>query len=239
MKSRAYIQGVPVDLLSKSEVLTLVTNWLGTLDRSRQVITLNVLMLMAATRDLQFNRIIQRADLITMDGQGIIKALRKKEHRSWDQYTGIDLTRELLFWCSGHDCPVFFYGGSPAAASGLGRYISSQWPDLTVLGIRDGFQHSVKTPGIIEELVLKRPGLLLVGLGSPAQEFFLAKVLPRLKGTVGIGVGGAFDVLAGLKPEAPRLIRNHGWEWLYRMIQDPVKFKGFPDLIRFWYRCLR
>lgn len=239
MKSRAYIQGVPVDLLAKSEVMAMVTHWLTTADRPRQIVTLNALMLMGATHDPQFNRIIQRADLITLDGRGIIKSLLKKDYRPLEQYTGIDLTRELLSWCARHHYPVFCYGGSPAAAAGLRLNISRQWPGLSILGIRDGYGHSAKTPRIIEEVVQNQPALLLAGLGSPAQEIFLAKSLPQLKGTVGIGVGGAFDVLAGLKREAPQFIRKHGWEWLYRMIQDPVKFKRFPDLIRFWYRCLR
>lgn len=239
MKSRAYLQGVPVDLLSKTEVLALVTNWMNAADRPRQIVTLNALMLMGAARDFKLNRIIQRADLITVDGQGIMRALRKKGQQSFEQFTGIELTRNLLSWCSRHHCPVFFYGGSPAVAEGLRRNISRQWPNLFVMGIRDGSGHSVKAPEITEGLAQNQPSLLLAGLGSPAQEIFLAKSLPRLKGTVGMGVGGAFDVLAGFKREAPQFIRNHGWEWLYRMIQDPIKLKRFPDLLRFWYRCLR
>jgi N-acetylglucosaminyldiphosphoundecaprenol N-acetyl-beta-D-mannosaminyltransferase len=239
MRSRVYIQGVPVDLFSRSEVLALVTSWLSTADRSRQIVTLNALMLIRAIRDLQFNRIIQRADLITVDGQGIMKALRKEGHQPLEQYTGIDLTRELLSWCSRYHCPVFFYGGSPAVAARLSRNLSRQWPGLSILGAWNGYEHSRQSNTIFEELAQKQPPLLLAGLGSPAQELFLARSLSQLKGTVGIGVGGALDILAGVKSEAPRCIRNHGWEWLYRMIQEPAKIKNFPDLVRFWYRCLR
>jgi N-acetylglucosaminyldiphosphoundecaprenol N-acetyl-beta-D-mannosaminyltransferase len=239
MKTRVYIQGIPVDLWSRSEVLASVTNWLCTTSQPRQIVTLNVLMLMEAATDLQLNRIIQAADLITMDGQGIMRALRKKGYRSLEQFTGIDLTRELLSWCARHHRPVFFYGGSPDVAVGLRRNVSRQWPDLSILGIHDGYGQTLKTSEIIDRLAQNQPSLLLAGLGSPAQEIFLAKSLPRLKGTVGIGVGGAFDVLAGFKREAPQFIRIHGWEWLYRMIQDPVKLKRFPDLLRFWYRYLR
>lgn len=239
MKTRAYIGGIPVDLRSRSEVMALVTNWLCTPGRPRQIVTLNVLMLMKAAVDIQLSQVIQSADLITLDGQGIMRALRKKGYQSLEQFTGIDLTRKLLFWCERYHCPVFFYGGSPAVAAGLRRSVSRQWPDLPVLGIHDGYEYSQKVSEIIDGLAQNQPALLLAGLGSPAQEIFLAKSLPRLKGTVGIGVGGSFDVLAGFKREAPQFIRTYGWEWLYRMIQDPVKFKRFPDLLRFWYRCLR
>lgn len=226
-------------MLSKPEVLGLVTHWLSSADRPRQIVTLNALMLMGAFHDPRLNRIIQGADLITVDGRGILKALRKIGHQSVEQFTGIDLTRELLSRCARHHFPVFFYGGSPAVTAGLHRRILLEWPELHVAGIRDGSGHSDKAPEVMGELLQKQPSLLLVALGSPAQEIFLAQLLPQCKATVGIGVGGAFDVLAGFRREAPPLIRNYGWEWLYRMIQDPAKFKRFPDLVRFWYRCLR
>jgi N-acetylglucosaminyldiphosphoundecaprenol N-acetyl-beta-D-mannosaminyltransferase len=237
--SRVDIQGVPVDLFSKLEVLDQVTHWLTAGDRPRQIITLNALMLMGAVRDPRLNRIIQRADLITLDGQGILRALRKLGYLRLEQCTGIDLTRELLTWCARYRYPVYFYGGSPAAVAGLRRNIVLEWPDLPITAIRDGYRPAQTTPEIAAEILQNQPSLLLVALGSPTQEIFLAEWLPRCKGTVGIGVGGAFDILAGLKREAPRFVRTQGLEWLYRMIQEPAKFKRIPELIRFWGRYLR
>lgn len=217
----------------------MATHWLSTADKSRHIVTLNALMLMGAISDIRLNRIIRNAELITIDGQGVLRALRKSGHQFMEQFTGIDLTRELLSLCARYHYPVYFYGGSPVAVAGLRRNISREWPDLLIVGFRDGYQSILKVPEVVREIIQKQPSLLLVALGSPVQEIFLAEVLPQLKGTVGIGVGGTFDILAGLKREAPQFIRNHGWEWLYRMIQEPAKFKQFPVLFRFWRRYLR
>lgn len=236
---REYLQGVPVDLYLKSEVFELITKWLLKPDHHRQIVTMNALILISATQNLQLNRVIRDADLITIDGHGIIMALRKKGHQSLEQFTGIDLTKELLSWCALQNYPVFFYGGSPTVAGKLQLSIAHHWPGLSIQGIWNGYGGRTRQLELLDELRRAQPPLLLVGLGSPAQELFLAKTLPQLKNTVGIGVGGTLEVLAGLKREAPRFIRERGFEWLYRMIQDPVKLKRLPDLLRFWYHCLR
>ena len=239
MIMRKYIHGIPVDLRTKQEIMAQIAEWLLFPKQPRQIITLNALMWLSAAQNHQFQQIIREADLITLDGRGILMALKKNGHRILEQVTGIELTRELLSWCSVHQCPVYFYGGSPAAAQRLRLQLPSSWPGLVIQGIQDGFGGPAGQMEIMEEIQRHAPGLLIVGLGSPAQEFFLARLLPKLKYTVGIGAGGTLDVLAGLKREAPPLIREHNLEWLYRMFQDPVKFKRLPDLFRFWNSCLR
>ncbi len=239
MNTRYYLQNIPVDLLLKPQVWEQIDNWLLKPEKTRHIVTLNALMLVTAVHDPELNRIIRGADLITIDGYGILKALQKTGCQNIEHFTGSDLIRIALSQCEHHGFPVYIYGGSPKAISHLKPVLAKNWPQLTIAGIRDGYGDITTRDRIIEEIVQSQPALLLVGLGSPAQEIFIAKILPRLKKTIGIGVGGALDVLSGLKKEAPRFIRNHGWEWLYRMLQDPVRFKRLPDLFSFWYWCLR
>jgi N-acetylglucosaminyldiphosphoundecaprenol N-acetyl-beta-D-mannosaminyltransferase len=239
MNTRYYLQGVPVDLLSKLQALEQINNWLLESKRARHIVTLNALILVTAIHNPELNQIIQAADLITIDGYGILKALRKMDYQFIEQFTGIDLTREVISRCARYGYPVYIYGGSPIVASNLRLILSRNWPELVIVGIRDGYGGTLDQNRIFEEIIQNQPALLLVGLGSPDQELFLAKILPKLNKTIGIGVGGTLDILAGLKKEAPRFLRNHGWEWLYRMMQDPVKLKRIPDLFEFWYWCLR
>ncbi len=243
MNTRNYLQGVPVDILPEMQILDQIHNWFLEPGKARHIVTLNALMLVAAVHNPEFNRIIREADLITIDGYGILKALQRKGYENIRQFTGIDLTRYLLSHCAINGYTVYIYGGSPMVVSHLRRAFARNWPELTMAGIRDGYGDTVFGQRyetlVLEEIVQKQPALLLAGLGSPRQEFFLAKVLPCLNKTVGIGIGGAFDVLSGTKKEAPRFLRNHGWEWCYRMLQDPAKLKRIPDLCKFWYWCLR
>jgi N-acetylglucosaminyldiphosphoundecaprenol N-acetyl-beta-D-mannosaminyltransferase len=199
-------------------------------------VTLNASMLTRTFDCPALRQAIHAADLVTIDGYGIERALRKQGFSGFCRMAGIELTRELLSVSEMLGLPVFFYGGHPATADKLERRLRMIWPGMIVAAIFDGYGLESR---IGETIMRCRPGLLVAGLGSPRQEIFLAKLLPHLSGTVGIGVGGALEVIAGVKKEAPRMIRAHGWEWLYRMFQEPRKLREIVNLARFWNRFLR
>jgi N-acetylglucosaminyldiphosphoundecaprenol N-acetyl-beta-D-mannosaminyltransferase len=234
-----YIDEIPVSLSNNREIFDLTNDWLAHRGRSRHIITLNALMLLAASRYNLFKAIIQQADLVTVDGYGIDWILHKKGCPNTQRLTGVDLTRHLLTQSCQNAYSVYFFGGTPQITAALKKVLPVKWPGLTIAGVQDGYGNILHPVEVFQEIRVKQPHLLLVGLGVPEQELFLAKILPCLDATVGIGVGGTFEVLCGFKRESPQFIRNHGWEWCFRMLQEPRKFKNFPDLVRFWYRYLR
>jgi N-acetylglucosaminyldiphosphoundecaprenol N-acetyl-beta-D-mannosaminyltransferase len=234
MKLRENIKGVPVDLVTNNELLGIVTDWLAEQGQPRQVVTLNAAILIASLKNSHLKKVICEADLVTVDGYGIGLALARMGYRNWQRFTGVDLVREMLSFCARNNRSVYFYGGSLKTVTALQQNLPVRWPGLIISGIRDGYQSLPQTE-IIAEIGRLQPDLILVGLGSPKQELFLAELLPHLKKTVGVGVGGAFEILAGTKREAPPFIRNHGFEWLYRMFQDPRRIRLIPDLIKFWF----
>lgn len=239
MIHKCYIEDIPIDLGSKAELMGRITGWLGKTEKPRRIVTLNSLMLIAALKNLYLNKVIQNADLVTVDGRGILLVLRKNGYQHVEQLTGLDITKNLLSACLHGNYSVYFYGGAPEVARLLPRKLSQNWPGLRICAIRDGYGCNLTRDQVMEEMVQKQPSLVLAGIGSPAQEIFLAEVLPFLKSTVGIGVGGVLDVISGVKRETPSFMREHALEWLYRMLQDPVKLKRFPDLVIFWYKFLR
>jgi N-acetylglucosaminyldiphosphoundecaprenol N-acetyl-beta-D-mannosaminyltransferase len=239
MENVEYIAEIPINLSTNKEILELVNGWMYKHQQSRHIVTLNAAILINARKNDLFRAIIKKADLVTIDGYGIDWALRKKGHRNIQRLNGINLTRELLKKSAQNGYSVYFFGGSPKVAANLNKILPVQWPGLTICGIRDGYSIRLGQTAIFEEIVAIQPHLLLVGLGSPEQDLFLAKILPYLNATLGIGVGGSFEVLCGLKREAPQFIRDHGWEWCFRMLQDPHNLRLLPDLVRFWYRYLK
>ncbi|MCL6590499.1 MAG: WecB/TagA/CpsF family glycosyltransferase [Firmicutes bacterium] len=228
-----------MDLAPKQELIKLATGWLSRPVGPRQIVTLNALILMRAWQDPAVSRIIQAADMVTVDGAGVELALRKYGYGKIQRLTGLELTLHLLSWCEANGYSVYFYGGLPVVAALLKQMIPARWPGISLCAVRDGFGVQLRPGQVVAEILEKQPGLLLVGLGSPKQELFLAEVLPRLKGTVGVGVGGAFEVLAGIKREAPGFVRDLGVEWLFRMLQDPLRIKKIPDLVKFGYFMLK
>ena len=132
-----------------------------------------------------------------------------------------------------------FWGGQSRLVKTLKQKAPLLWPGLKICGIRDGFDLELSWRLVINEIQELQPDLLLVGLGLPQQELLLAEALQSAKGTVGIGVGGALEIIAGIKNEAPRCLRRNGWEWCYRLMQEPRRLNRIPDLIRFWKLFMR
>lgn len=232
MIKRCYLKGIPVDAGLREDIWGRVTDWLSAGEKSRQIVTLNAVMLMSALNDCRFRSLLQATDLVTSDGSGIVLAL-KKNGISTQRYPGVELADQLLHFCVQVRLPVYIYGGTVKTAFLLRQKMSA---DPLVL-IKPGFGEKEDT--VREEIVKTNPKLLLVGLGSPRQEFFLAKLLPELKETVGIGVGGALEVITNQRSRAPEVFINHGCEWCYRMIQNPGKIRLIPQLIKFWYHFVK
>jgi N-acetylglucosaminyldiphosphoundecaprenol N-acetyl-beta-D-mannosaminyltransferase len=233
-----YLDGIPINP-SKDEIFEMTNAWLTNRQHSRHIITLNAQMVIAAAKFSGFKEILKRADLVTVDGYGVDWALRKMGCSNVQRLTGVDLTRILLQKSCQSAYPVYFFGGTPRVAVELRKVLPLKWPGLVITGIQDGYGSCYTQTVVLKDIIRRQPFLLLVGLGTPVQELFLAEILPYLKATVGIGVGGAFEVLSGLRQEAPAFIRNHGWEWCFRMLQEPRKINRIPDLARFWYKYLR
>jgi N-acetylglucosaminyldiphosphoundecaprenol N-acetyl-beta-D-mannosaminyltransferase len=228
-----------VDLFpGRAELLATITSWFARPERSRQVVTINARMLMAALVNPALGQAVRRADLVVADGYGVEQALRRRGYTAFTRMAGIDLVKGLLSWGSSRALTVYCYGGKVTMRGRLTESIKRRWPGIVIGGIYDGYGVRSTPEGIKRELLQTgQPRLVLVGLGTPAQELFLAQLLPQLAGgVVGIGVGGALEVLAGSRMEAPRWFRDNGWEWGFRMAQQPRKLSGVVDLVRFW-RC--
>lgn len=232
MIKRCYLKEIPVDSGPRTELRRTVGDWVISGQKPRQIVTLNATIVMTALRNLRLRQVIQRADLVITDGAGIKSALKRRG--IWtERYPGVELAEELIGFCIEERLPVYCYGGTKEA-------VLSLWEKHAGLGrlyFRDGFSEDENL--VREEIIKFQPKLLLAGLGSPRQEFFLAGLLPELRETVGIGVGGALEVISGQKSRGPAVFINHGGEWCYRMLRDPKKIKLLPELFKFWYHFLR
>ncbi|MGE5604482.1 MAG: WecB/TagA/CpsF family glycosyltransferase [Bacteroidota bacterium] len=232
MINRYYLNGIPIDSGPRAEVRLIINDWLFSSEKPRQIITLNAMMFTSALKQSRLKRVIQRADLVTVDGYGIMMALQRRG--VWtERFPGVELAEQLLGFCIQENLPVYCFGGTKRVVF---RLRQKYGVNGTVI-FQDGF--SGNEDSVREEIVKLNPKLLLAGLGSPRQECFLAELLPHLTATIGIGIGGALEIISGQKPRAPEFLINRGGEWCYRMFQDPKKLKVLPELVKFWYHFLR
>lgn len=150
-------------------------------------------------------------------------AARKQGVRGVHHVGGITLMIRLLDEAARRGWSVYFLGARPEIVSALVERQAVERPALRVVGAHHGYLDEESRARVLDDLERTRPDLLFVAMGSPLQEYFIEEAWRRPGASVALGVGGSFDVLAGLKKDAPAWARGRGLEWLYRMAQDPIR----------------
>ncbi len=243
---RAKPHGTSVTVLTKNSVLGLPVHlsldyrgWLVEQlqqGQSLHVVTLNAEMAMLARQEPPLAQLIQQADLVIPDGAGVVWALGLKGARV-DRCPGIELVEGLLPRLT-PDQGVYLLGAGPGVVAKVAQQWQTRFENLQVVGYRDGYFQTGEEPLVLAELQRTRPVLVLVGLGVPKQEYLIQRWRRALPQAVWIGVGGSFDVWAGTKERAPRLFRENSLEWLYRLYQEPQRWRRMLALPQFALQVL-
>jgi len=225
------ILGQPVHLSSD------YVSWL--IDRLRagigtHVVTMNAEIVMQASHDLELAAIIANAALVTPDGSGIIMALRLHSVEQ-PRYAGIDLGEDLLRLAGTpeHNYPVFFYGGKPEIVKQAAQKWQTELPGLNIVGIEHGYIDAEAKSKLLHQIQTTQPKIILVALGMPRQEIWIRDNFHLCPQAIWIGVGGSFDVWSGVKNRAPQYIRNLDLEWMYRIAQEPSRWRRALALPQF------
>ena len=202
-----------------------------------QIVTLNAEMTMAARANPELGAVMAAADLVIPDGAGVVWALQRKGFRV-QRAPGIELARQLLEHACGQGWRVALVGASPEVMAALVARLQRELPGLDLTFHRHGYQKPEDWPGIERELLALRPDLVLVALGVPRQETWIRSLAGRRTG-LWMGVGGSFDVWAGSKKRAPQWMRALQIEWLYRLVQEPSRWRRMLALPAFALAVLK
>lgn len=232
---RIDIMGIGIDSLDLSETISYIKECVANRKRLR-VVTANPEMLYHAETDLKLKEIINSAGLVTADGIGVVWAARHLGTPIRERVTGIDLVEHLLPEADAGGWRVYFLGSKPGVAELAAGKIQQRYSQIK-LQVHHGYFESEDEPKLLAEIRRYQPDLLLAGLGSPRQEYWLAQHSDLA--TVSLGVGGSFDALAGIVPRAPQLIRNLHVEWLYRLIKEPWRWKRQSVLPKFALKIIK
>ncbi len=198
-----------------------------------QVVTLGTEMVVHAQRDARFRAIVNESALSLCDTVGLLAVARRRGAPLRERVTGVELIERLCAGAATQGLPVYFLGGAQGVAEAAAATLASRFPGLRVAGTQSGYFRDDQTPSVVEPIARSGARLLLAGLGSPRQEFWLAEHLRETGCGAGIGVGGSFDVIAGRIERAPRLVRRLGLEWLYRLLREPWRWRRQLALPRF------
>ncbi|MDR1482314.1 MAG: WecB/TagA/CpsF family glycosyltransferase [Synergistaceae bacterium] len=228
--NRPSLWGVVVDNFSLDYALGRVNGWLSSGGGPRIIVTVDALAALRSRRDRRYGGIVNRAGLVLPDGIGLIWALRFLGFIVQERIPGVEFVDHLCRLASSRGWPVYFFGGKPGIAERASEKLRSKYPALVVAGCRSGFFKPAESEGICEKIRESGAKVVFAALGVPKQEYWMDDNLASIGSVVGVGVGGSFDVISGVLKRAPRGWRNMRLEWLYRTIQEPVRWKRVARL---------
>lgn len=228
-RERRAVLGAQIDALSWDQALEQLSAWSDARE-SRYVCICNVHSVVTTTRDSEYRRIINEADLCTPDGAPVAWALRRLGCTGQQRINGPDLMWRYLALAEAKQQAVFFYGSTEGTLEKLAVAARRAFPRLRLVGLHaPPFRALSQQEVEAENALIRRSGaqLVFVGLGCPKQEQWMAQRRGQINAVM-VGVGAAFDYHAGTLKRAPLWAQRNGLEWLFRLVADPKRlFKRY------------
>lgn len=242
-REKMHLWGIPIDRVDGETTMAIFEELMEAPGCS-MIVTPNSEIIMAASKDAELERLLCEADLMIPDGIGLVYASKILKQPLAERVTGIDFADRALARLAEEGKSVYFLGSKPDGGGGVSvarmaaDRKAQEHPGLVIAGTRDGYFKPEDEAEIVAQINASGAELLLVALGSPKQEKFIQRHRCELKVKVAIGVGGSLDVWAGTLKRAPEFFRKHGLEWLYRLIQEPSRYKRMAVLPLFMIKVI-
>lgn len=216
--ARSNIMGFPVDSLTMPEAIGCIQQCLQD-EGVHHVVAINANKIWLSERIADLREIVRRAELVIPE-YAVVWACRVLGRPVRGHIGGVMLLKALLPWLDKERIPVYFLGAKDAVLELMRARVRADYPELEIAGMSSGYFDPSEDGEIVDSINRSGAKLLFVAMGTPRQEFWIEKHRKSLKVRVAMGVGGSFDVVAGIKQDAPEWVR-HGGEWAYRLAQDP------------------
>ncbi len=222
LPSKAHVVGTPISMTSYDEVLDALAS--PPPDRALTVAVCNVHSVMSARKDPALRTALDEADVATPDGVPLVWAIRWTADPAQERVYGPELMVRSLAASGTTGWRHYLYGSTPETLAALEATITERAPDASIVGVESPpFRELTEAE---EEAVASRirqsgADVVWVGLGMPKQELWMHRMAPRLPGVAVLGVGAAFDFIAGTKRQAPAWMQRAGLEWLFRLAEEP------------------
>jgi N-acetylglucosaminyldiphosphoundecaprenol N-acetyl-beta-D-mannosaminyltransferase len=216
------VLGVRVHAVQIPDVIAQMENWIAERAPSHFVAVTGMHGVTEAQHDPLFKQILNSADLVVPDGMPLVWLGRHHGHPLERRVYGPELMQTFCR-ATGSKYRHFFYGGMPGVAALIANVLESKHGISVVGHYSPPFRalSNQEDEEIISLINAARPDVLWVGLSTPKQERWMYEHRPRLLVPAMVGVGAAFDLNSGRSRQAPRWMREHGLEWLFRLLQEP------------------
>jgi N-acetylglucosaminyldiphosphoundecaprenol N-acetyl-beta-D-mannosaminyltransferase len=223
--SRSFrVLGVRVDAVQIPQVVAAMEKWIERRDQCGFIAVSGMHGVTEAQHDRSFKDVLNAAALVVPDGMPLVWLGRWKGFALPRRVYGPELMAEFFSQTAPNKYSHFFYGGAPGVAEALAKRFAIRYPGFTAAGTYTP-PYRPLTPEednqVVSLINRSRPDIVWVGLSTPKQERWMYEHHKRLDVPVLVGVGAAFDFHTGRVPQAPRWMREHGLEWLFRLSREP------------------
>lgn len=191
-------------------------------------VTPNPEFILAADKDLEFQKILNQADLVLPDGIGVVYSAKILGTPLKGRVAGFDFACDMLDVLNEMGGRLYLLGAKPGVAEEAGRRILESHPNIVLCGTRDGYFKD--SDPVAREVAQAQPDLLFVCLGAPKQEKWISRFGLVTGAKLAIGLGGALDVFAGNVERAPEQWQKAGMEWAYRLKKEPKRIGRMAKL---------
>jgi N-acetylglucosaminyldiphosphoundecaprenol N-acetyl-beta-D-mannosaminyltransferase len=214
------VLGVPVAALTVRQAIAEVSGLLAE-PRPQTLVYVNAHSVNLARSDVRYRACLANADLVLNDGSGLALAARVCGRRFPANLNGTDFTPEVLRLAARQGLGVYLLGGRPGVAAAAAARLSARVPGLRIVGHHHGYVTHDRGREVAEWIRATGADIVLVAMGNPRQELWLAEHLPATGALLGVAVGAFLDFAAERVPRAPKWMREAGIEWLYRLSREP------------------
>lgn len=218
------ILGVRVDKVTYDDALTQIEEFLRE-GGFHQIATVNPEFVVIAQTNAEFMRVLNNSALNLADGVGLLWAARRLGTPLPERVTGQETLDRITALAAQRSDKIFLLGAREGVAERAAARLKEKYPRLEIGGVYAGSPARAEEEYIVSRINESKARILFVAYGPPKQELWIARNAPRLTVSLAMGVGGAFDTLAGVVPRAPRWIQRAGFEWTYRLLHEPRRFK--------------
>ncbi len=223
------VLGIPVQNVTMEEAVNDVYGFFAARE-SKMVVTPNAEILQMFEQQEEVRKALHQADYVVPDGVGILLAAKRLGTPMKEKVAGVELATHLLERAAKEGKRVYFLGARPGVAETAKACLEQEMPGIQVVGVQDGYFKPEDEPALIERINALDVDMLLVCLGAPKQELWMAEHKNELKVGTMLGLGGTLDVLAHQVKRAPRWMINLRLEWLYRIVKEPWRISRVARL---------
>lgn len=217
-----------VNALSMDETVDYVKQVIARRNPPVQHVVINALKVNLMEKDPELREIVNSCPLINADGASIIWAAKKLHVPVTTRVTGIDLFLRLVEEAAKNGYKIYLFGAKQEVVEKVQSIFTKQYPALQIAGVRNGYFKPEDEEQIVADMAASGADMMFVAFSSPKKEYWVHKYLDQLNIPFVMGVGGSFDVVAGVTRRAPKVWQNLGLEWFYRFIQEPKRlFKRY------------